>query len=69
MVVHEDVKTDQGVMLICHGQEVTTAIREHLVKFQTLGTLTKRILCARVPGGDGTAAPAGGSTPPTSKAP
>jgi response regulator RpfG family c-di-GMP phosphodiesterase len=51
MVVHEDVKTDQGVMLICHGQEVTTAIREHLVKFQTLGTLTKRILCAK-PAGD-----------------
>jgi response regulator RpfG family c-di-GMP phosphodiesterase len=47
MVVQEDVKTDQGVMLICHGQEVTTAIREHLVKFQTLGTLTKRILCAK----------------------
>ena len=27
--------------LICHGQEVTTAIREHLVKFQTQGTLLR----------------------------
>lgn len=49
MVVQEDVKTDQGVMLICHGQEVTTAIREHLIKFQTQGTLTKPILCAMAP--------------------
>jgi response regulator RpfG family c-di-GMP phosphodiesterase len=55
MVVQEDVKTDQGVMLICHGQEVTTAIREHLQKFQTLGTLTKRILCAKGAAGDGPA--------------
>jgi response regulator RpfG family c-di-GMP phosphodiesterase len=47
MVVQEDIKTDQGVMLLCHGQEVTIAIREHLVKFQKLGALTKRILIAK----------------------
>jgi response regulator RpfG family c-di-GMP phosphodiesterase len=50
MVLQEDVKTDQGVMLLCHGQEVTTAIREHLVKFQNMGALTKRILVAPAPG-------------------
>lgn len=49
MVVQEDIKTDQGVMLLCHGQEVTTAIREHLVKFQKMGALTKRILVAKAP--------------------
>jgi hypothetical protein len=47
MVVQEDVKTDAGVMLLCHGQEITSAIREHLVKFENLGALTKRILVAR----------------------
>jgi hypothetical protein len=46
MIVQEDIKTDQGMMLLCRGQEVTPAIREHLVKFQKLGALTKRILVA-----------------------
>ncbi len=49
MVIQEDVKTDKGMMLLCHGQEVTTAIREHLVKFQKQGVLTKRILVAMPP--------------------
>lgn len=44
MVVQEDVKNNQGVMLLCRGQEVTTAIREHLLKFERMGLLTKRIL-------------------------
>lgn len=51
MVVQEDIKTDQGMMLLCHGQEVTPAIREHLVKFQNMGALTKRILVAKAPAG------------------
>jgi response regulator RpfG family c-di-GMP phosphodiesterase len=46
MVVQEDIRTDQGMMLLCHGQEVTPAIREHLVKFQKLGALAKPILVA-----------------------
>jgi response regulator RpfG family c-di-GMP phosphodiesterase len=49
MVVQEDIHTDQGVMLLCHGQEVTPAIREHLVTFQNLGSLTKRVLVAKPP--------------------
>jgi response regulator RpfG family c-di-GMP phosphodiesterase len=47
LLVQEDVKTDQGIMLICHGHEVTPAIREHLVKFQKMGALTKPILVAK----------------------
>lgn len=47
MVVQEDVKNSQGVMLLCRGQEVTTAIREHLLKFERMGLLTKRILVSR----------------------
>ena len=34
-------------MLLCHGHEVTPAIREDLVKFQKLGALTKSILVAK----------------------
>ncbi len=47
MIVQEDIRTDQGVMLLCHGQEVTPAIREHLVKFQRMGVLRKRILISK----------------------
>jgi hypothetical protein len=47
MVVQEDVKNNQGVMLLCRGQEVTTAIREHLLKFERMGLLTKRILVSK----------------------
>jgi response regulator RpfG family c-di-GMP phosphodiesterase len=46
MTVQEDIKTDQGIMLLCRGQEVTPAIREHLVKFHKLGALTKPLLVA-----------------------
>jgi response regulator RpfG family c-di-GMP phosphodiesterase len=46
-IVREDIKTDDGIMLLCHGHEVTPAIREHLVKFQKMGALTKRILVAK----------------------
>jgi response regulator RpfG family c-di-GMP phosphodiesterase len=53
MVLQEDVKNNQGVMLLCRGQEVTTAIREHLLKFERLGTLTTRLLVS-VPGDGGT---------------
>lgn len=44
MIIQEDVKTDKGMMLLCHGQEVTQAIREHLLKFQRQGLLKKPIL-------------------------
>jgi hypothetical protein len=53
MVLQEDVKNNQGVMLLCRGQEVTTAIREHLLKFERLGTLTTRLLVS-VPNDGGT---------------
>jgi response regulator RpfG family c-di-GMP phosphodiesterase len=46
MVLQEDVKSDQGVMLICRGQEVTTAILKHLLRFEQAGALTKRLLVA-----------------------
>jgi response regulator RpfG family c-di-GMP phosphodiesterase len=49
MIVQEDVKTDQGVMLICHGHEVTPAIRDHLVKFQKMGAVAKPILVSKPP--------------------
>ena len=48
MVVQEDVKTDHGVLLLMHGQEITPATKEHLVMFQKSGELTKRVLVARV---------------------
>jgi response regulator RpfG family c-di-GMP phosphodiesterase len=53
MVVQEDIKTDHGVMLLMHGQEITPAIREHLVQFQKSGELTKRVLVAKLAAADG----------------
>lgn len=44
LVIEQDVKNAEGVMLLCSGQEVTPAIMEHLLKFQKSGAITKRIL-------------------------
>lgn len=44
MILRQDVKTDQGVMLLCEGQEVTSAVLEHLRKFHRLGLVTKSLL-------------------------
>ncbi|HET8699219.1 MAG TPA: HD domain-containing phosphohydrolase [Gammaproteobacteria bacterium] len=48
MVVQEDVKTDQGILLLMQGQEITPATKEHLVMFQRSGELTKRVLAAKL---------------------
>lgn len=45
-VLQQDVKTDQGVMLLCRGQEVTRAVKEHLLRFHRLGLLSGRLLVA-----------------------
>jgi response regulator RpfG family c-di-GMP phosphodiesterase len=55
MVVQEDIKTDHGVMLLMHGQEITPAIREHLVMFQKSGELTTRVLVAKLAASEGDA--------------
>jgi hypothetical protein len=44
MLIEQDVKTDQGVMLLSHGHEVTQPVLEHLRKFFDLGLLTKPML-------------------------
>ena len=44
LIIEQDVKNAEGVMLLCSGQEVTPAIMEHLMKFQKSGAITKRIL-------------------------
>lgn len=43
MVLQQDVKTDNGVMLLCRGQEVTRAVKEHLLRFHALGLLSGRL--------------------------
>ncbi len=49
MILKEDVKTDNGTMLLCRGAEVTQGFCEHLKTLQERGLLTKRFLVA-VPG-------------------
>jgi response regulator RpfG family c-di-GMP phosphodiesterase len=51
MVVQEDVKTDHGILLLMHGQEITPATKEHLVMFHRSGELTKRVLVAKLADG------------------
>lgn len=46
MILKEDVKTDNGRMLLCHGAEVTQGFCDHLKKLQESGLLTKRFLVA-----------------------
>ena len=44
MVIEEEVSTTQGVLLVCSGQSVTPAIRQHLHKFVASGALASPIL-------------------------
>jgi response regulator RpfG family c-di-GMP phosphodiesterase len=44
MILKEDVKTDNGMMLLCRGAEVTQGFCDHLKTLQESGLLTKRFL-------------------------
>jgi response regulator RpfG family c-di-GMP phosphodiesterase len=44
MRIEEDVKTTTGILLVCHGQEVTATVRQHLMKFQDAGLLGGQVL-------------------------
>ena len=44
MTIREDIKTSAGVLLVCEGQVVTTALQNHLQKFVTAGTLSTTVL-------------------------
>lgn len=44
MIVEQDVIADQGVLLLCRGQEVTPAVRAHLQRFHSAGALPGPIL-------------------------
>jgi response regulator RpfG family c-di-GMP phosphodiesterase len=46
MVLQEDVRTDNGMMLLCRGTEVTPGLRKHLTQLQETGLVTKRFLVA-----------------------
>lgn len=44
MIIEEEVMTNQDVLLVCAGQPVTPAIRQHLQKFVASGSLAAPIL-------------------------
>ncbi|MEO8464027.1 MAG: HD domain-containing phosphohydrolase [Gammaproteobacteria bacterium] len=44
MRIEEDVKTMTGILLVCHGQEVTPTVRQHLTKFHDAGLLGGQVL-------------------------
>ncbi len=44
MTIREDVKTSAGVLLVCEGQVVTTALQNHLQKFVSTGVLETTVL-------------------------
>ena len=44
MRIEEDVKTTTGILLVCHGQEVTPTVRQHLMKFHDAGLLGNQVL-------------------------
>jgi response regulator RpfG family c-di-GMP phosphodiesterase len=44
MVIEEDVRADQGPLLVCRGQEVTAVLRERLQALQRAGTVPKALL-------------------------
>ena len=44
MKICDDVKTSDGVLLVCQGQEVTAALRKHLLKFVDSGALDDNVL-------------------------
>ena len=49
MIVEQDVIADQGVLLLCRGQEVTPAVRAHLQRFHLAGALPGPILVSGGP--------------------
>jgi len=46
MILQEDLKTDNGTMLLCRGAEVTSGFCDHLKKLEERGMVTKRFLVA-----------------------
>ena len=42
--IEEDVKTTTEILLVCHGQEVTPTVRQHLMKFRDAGLLGGQVL-------------------------
>lgn len=50
MTIEEDVKTTRDVLLICRGQVVTRAVRQHLLRFVDAGALADSVLVS-VPNG------------------
>src|SRR6185295_15812243 len=44
MRIEENVKTTTGILLVCHGQEVTPTVRQHLMKFHDAGLLGNQVL-------------------------
>jgi response regulator RpfG family c-di-GMP phosphodiesterase len=44
MTIEEDVRADQGPLLVCRGQEVTPVLRERLQALQRAGTIPKALL-------------------------
>ncbi|HEX6997146.1 MAG TPA: HD domain-containing phosphohydrolase [Gammaproteobacteria bacterium] len=44
MVIEQDVSTDEGVLLVCRGQEVTVTVRTHLQRFHEAGSLSGPVL-------------------------
>ena len=49
MRIEEDVKTTTGILLVCHGQEVTPTVRQHLTKFRDAGLLDGHVLVMAAP--------------------
>jgi response regulator RpfG family c-di-GMP phosphodiesterase len=49
MRIEEDVKTTTGILLVCHGQEVTPTVRQHLTKFRDAGLLDSHVLVMAAP--------------------
>lgn len=46
MTIQEDVKTTSGILLVCHGQVVTSTVRQHLTRFHDAGLLGNLVLVA-----------------------
>jgi response regulator RpfG family c-di-GMP phosphodiesterase len=44
MTIQEDVKTTKGMLLVCQGQVVTPAVRQHLINFHDAGLLDSQVL-------------------------
>ena len=44
MILREDLITMDGVLLVCEGQEVTTALQNHLGNFVSAGVLNAKVL-------------------------